>query len=266
MSRILEYDKWISENESDFVLAQEVADNLVEKVPEVKAFKESGILLHSHFLKESITILIDCSSLQKIEWNLEKDKFEITPNYFDLGNIDFNYLPSDKLKNGEFSVDMWFAKKGHGFKNSIKIDGKSYQRREFVIEFNCKTEAEFHKIVKDSIHQIVKDEFCKVRFLLSDNKWSTIKKSLSKHVLKEYKDLIENFFFKGQVPEKGEYDLVPMVARSYEEDSTDLPDMIRLADEDFVTKLIKYSEENLSSEFTTKIKKLAKMKDILKMI
>ena len=151
-------------------------------------------------------------------------------------------------------------------KHRVTVEGKGYERREFIIEFNCKTEAEFFKIVKDSIHQVVNDEFCKVRFIITDKKWNNIKKSISKHVMVEYKELIKNFFFEGKVPDKSEYDLSALVARSYEEESEDLVELVKNSDEDFINNMIKYSEENLSSEFVEKLKKISKMKDILKMI
>jgi hypothetical protein len=163
-----------------------------------------------------------------------------------------------KMDNGKYLLDI-LGSESSSHKSKF---------REFHIDWNANNKDQVVTIVNKAIEEVI-DEIKKVRVMVQIGKKNlpdSLKPILKKKVLENYRNAVDSFFYKGEVPESIGEDLGSIIAEIYASDKTILNTISDIEDRDTLDSIIKGLEKMEETDILKVIKAYLRSSRILKEI
>lgn len=257
---ILKYKNWLSESETpeEYKVTRGDLEYIQEncKVAEVlkKERLSTGFFQHAYAHKFAIDVLAE--SLKEYFDTLEKAEIEFIPHYFETSKMRITFTRDKKMDNGKYLLDI------------LGSESSSHKAkfREFHIDWNADSKEQLVTIVNKAIEEVI-DEIKKVRLMVQVGKKNlpdSLKPTLKKKVLESYKNVVDSFFYKGEVPESVGEDLGSIIAEIYASDKTILNTISDIEDEGTLNSIIKGLEKMQETDVVKVVKAYLRSARILK--
>ena len=259
-NHLLKYKNWLSESESpeEYKVTKEDLEYIQKNSKIAGDLKEKGLStgfsqnVYAH--KFSIDIL--AGSLKEYFDALEKSEIEFVPHYFETSKMRITFVRDKKMGNGKYQLDT-IGSESESHKNKF---------REFNIDFNADNKDQVVTIVNKALEEVI-GEIKKVRVMVQVGKKNlpdSLKPILKKKVLESYKNAVDSFFYKGEVPESIGEDLGSIIAEIYASDKTILSTISDIEDEDTLDSIIRGLEKMQETDVVKVIKAYLRSSRILK--
>ena len=261
-NHLLKYKNWISESETpeEYKITKEDLEYIQENCKIVENLKKdelsTGFFQSVYSHKFSIDIL--AKSLKEYFDTLEKTEIEFVPHYFETSKMRITFARDKKINSGKYVLDI------------LGSESSSHKAkfREFHIDFNADNKDQVVTIVNKVIEEII-GEIKKVRVMVQVGKKDlpdSIKPILKKKVLASYKNVVDSFFYKCEVPESSDTDLGSIIAEIYASDKTTLSTISDIENPHILDSVIKALEKMEETDIIKIIKAYLKSSRILKYI
>ena len=261
-NRLLKYKDWISESEKpeDYKITQEDIDYINNNCKVLSVLKKSE--LTKGLQKNSdryIYVDISIKDLEKYAGLLEKAEIEFVPGYFEeTDRIRIAFYRDSKLGMGKHTSDIL---------DSGSLSSKN-NLREFSVKWNADSRDQILDIVNKSIEETIK-EIKKVRVMVQVGKKKipdSLKPTMKKRILENYKNVVDSFFYKGELPESGESNIGWIIAEIYASDKTILSTISDIEDVETLDSIIGSLEKMEETDVVKVIKAYVRSSRILKEI
>lgn len=261
-NHLMKYKDWLSESENPEVyeLSQDDIDYINNNCKVLKELKKSelskGLHKNSNYY---IYAEISTKDLEKYVSLLEKVEVEFVPGYFEETNkIKISFYRDKKMENGKYLLDIFDAES-----LSHKVNARNFQ-----IKWNADNKDQMLDIVNKSVEEII-NEIKKVRVMIQVGKKilpDSLKPTMKKKMLENYRNVVDSFFYKGELPESGESDLGWIIAEIYSSDKTVLDTISDIKDRETLESILKALEKMGETEVIKIIKAYIRTSITLKLI
>ena len=236
---LLKYKNWLSESETpdEYKITKEDLEYIQENCKIAGDLKEEGLStgffqnVYSH--KFSIDIL--AGSLKEYFDALEKSEIEFIPHYFETSKMRITFVRNKKMDSGKYLLDI------------LGSESSSHKAkfREFHIDFNADNKDQVVTIVNKTIEEVI-GEIKKVRVMVQVGKKNlpdSLKPILKKKVLESYKNTVDSFFYKQEIPDDSDTDLGSIIAEIYASDKTILSTISDIENSEILDSVIEALEK-----------------------
>jgi hypothetical protein len=259
-NHLLKYKDWISESETpaEFKMSGEdieyIQDNCKIAENLKKAELSAGFFQNVYSHKFSIDIL--AGSLKEYFDALEKAEIEFVPHYFETSKMRITFARDKKMDSGKYLLDI-LGSESSSHKSKF---------REFHIDWNADNKDQVVTIVNKAIEEVI-GEIKKVRVMVQVGKKNlpdSLKPILKKKVLDNYKNVVDSFFYKQEIPEDSNTDLGSIIAEIYASDKTILNTISDIENDEMLDSIVKALEKMDETEAIKVIKAYLRSTKILK--
>lgn len=257
---LLKYKNWLLESETpeEYKLTSEDIDYIQDNCKIAEGLKKAdlskGFFQHAYSHKFAIDILAE--SLKEYFDALEKAEIEFIPHYFETSKMRITFTRDKKMDNGKYMLDI-LGSESSSHKSKF---------REFNISWNANSKDQVVTIVNKAIEEVIY-EIKKVRVMVQIGKKNlpdSLKPTLKKKVLESYRNAVDSFFYKGEVPESIGEDLGSIIAEIYASDKTILNTISDIEDEGTLNSIIKGLEKMQETDVVKVVKAYLRSARILK--
>jgi hypothetical protein len=257
---LLKYKNWLSESETpeEYKITKDDIEYIQKNCKIAGNLKKEGLSTgfsqYAHSNQFSIDILTE--PLKKYFDVLEKAEIEFVPHYFETSKMRITFARDKKMDNGKYHLDI-LGSESASHKNKF---------REFNIDWNTDSNDQVVTIVNKVLEEVI-DEIKKVRVMVQVGKKNlpdSLKPILKKKVLESYKNAVDSFFYKGEVPESIGEDLGSIIAEIYASDKTILSTISDIEDRDTLDSIIRGLEKMEETDILKVIKAYLRSARILK--
>ena len=257
---LLKYKNWLLESESpeEYKITQDDFEYILKNCKIAENLKKEGLStgFFQHVYSHKFAIDILAGSLKEYFDALEKSEIEFVPHYFETSKMRITFVRDKKMDSGKYLLDI------------LGSESSSHKAkfREFHIDFNADNKDQVVTIVNKVFEEII-GEIKKVRVMVQVGKKNlpdSLKPILKKKVLESYKNAVDSFFYKGEVPESIGEDLGSIIAEIYASDKTILNTISDIEDRDTLDSIIKGLEKMEETDILKVIKAYLRSARILK--
>lgn len=259
-NHLLKYKNWLSESESpeEYKVTKEDLEYIQKNSKIAGDLKEKGLstVFSQNVYAHKFSIDILAGSLKEYFDALEKAEIEFVPHYFETSKMRITFVRDKKMDNGKYQLDT-IGSESASHKNKF---------REFNIDFNADNKDQVVTIVNKVLEEII-DEIKKVRVMVQVGKKNlpdSLKPILKKKVLESYRNAVDSFFYKGEVPESIGEDLGSIIAEIYASDKTILSTISDIDDRDTLDSIIRGLEKMEETDVVKVIRAYLRSSRILK--
>jgi len=259
-NHLLRYKNWLSESETpeEYKVTKEDLEYIQKNCKIAGGLKEKGLstAFSSNVYSHKFSIDILAGSLKEYFNALEKAEIEFIPHYFETSKMRITFVRDKKIDSGKYLMDI------------IGSESSSHKAkfREFHIDFNADNKDQVVTIVNKALEEVI-GEINKVRVMVQVGKKNlpdSLKPSLKKKVLESYRNAVDSFFYKGEVPESIGEDLGSIIAEIYASDKTILNTISDIEDRDTLNSIIRGLEKMEETDVVKVIRAYLRSSRILK--
>ena len=257
---LLKYKNWLSESETpeEYKLTREDIEYIQKNCKIAEELKKEGLSkgFFQHVYSHKFAIDVLAESLKEYFDALEKAEIEFVPHYFETSKMRITFARDKKMDRGKYHLDI-LGSESASHKNRF---------REFNIDWNADNKDQVVTIVNKAIEEVI-DEIKKVRVMVQIGKKNlpdSLKPTLKKKVLERYRNAVDSFFHKGEVPESIGEDLGSIIAEIYASDKTILNIISDIEDEGTLNSIIKGLEKMQETDVVKIVKAYLRSARILK--
>jgi len=261
-NHLLKYKNWLAESETPetYNLTQEDIDYIQNNCKVLSVLKKSGlsdgIFKHSNS-RDYFYVKISTKDLEKYINLLEKTEIEFVPSYFEeTNNIRIDFIRDRKLEIGKHTSDILDS-------GSLSPRGNI---REFKVKWSADSRDQVLEVVNQSIEEIIK-EIKKVRVMIQVGKKNipdSLKPTMKKRILENYRSVVDSFFYEGKLPELEETNIGWVIAEIYSSDKTILNTISDIEDKDTLDSIINSLEKMEETDIVKVVKAYVRSSRILK--
>ena len=257
---LLKYKNWLSESETpeEYKVTKEDIEYIQKNCKIAEELKKEGLStgFSTHVYSNKFAIDISAGSLKEYFDALEKAEIEFIPHYFETSKMRITFTRDKKMDSGKYQLDI-LGSESSSHKNKF---------REFNVDWNADNKDQVVTIVNKAIEEVI-DEIKKVRVMVQVGKKNlpdSLKPTLKKKVLESYKNAVDSFFYKGEVPESFGEDLGSIIAEIYASDKTILNTIADIEDRDTLDSIINGLEKMQETDVVKVIRAYLRSSRILK--
>jgi len=240
-NHLLKYKNWLAESETPetYNLTQEDIDYIQNNCKVLSVLKKSGLSegIFKHLnSRDYFYAKISTKDLEKYIKLLEKTEIEFVPSYFEeTNNIIIHFTRDRKLEIGKHTSDILDS-------GSLSHRGNT---REFKVKWSADSRDQVLEVVNQSIEEIIK-EIKKVRVMIQVGKKNipdSLKPTMKKRILENYRSVVDSFFYEGKLPELEETNIGWVIAEIYASDKTILNTISDIEDRETLDSIIRSLEK-----------------------